>query len=93
MAVPVLPNQGQAYPEAPEFTDDQMDMEVWARYNGNYRYYDWDPDGIPNDDPPVAPRWVQRETGAVRTGVHYANELQPVRDEIRLGTYPSLRNE
>jgi len=38
------PNEGTAYPDAPDFTDNELDLEMLARWNGGYRYHDFDPD-------------------------------------------------
>jgi hypothetical protein len=75
------PNEGVAYPNAPEFNDDQLDRETWARYNTGYRYYDYDPN---------ANAWVTRQFNNP-AGINYANDLANRRDNINNNNqYPPL---
>ena len=73
---PETPAEGVAAPDASPFTFDQIDMEVWARYNGGFRYHNWDPE---------EGQWVERPNNPApgqSTGNDYAELLAPRRDAI-----------
>lgn len=75
---PFPPNEGDAFPDAPDFTDDELDLEMWARYNSGRRYHDYDP---------VGRRWVRQRSTS--TGVtRYAPELLAIRQQVDVGTFP-----
>jgi hypothetical protein len=65
------PNEGVAYPDAPEFTVEQLDRETWSRYNSGYRYHNYDS---------VNNKWVPRSATAPGSG--YADDLATRRDAI-----------
>lgn len=60
----IPPNEGMAFPNAPEFNADQLDRETWARYNSGFRYHDYDP---------IQNAWVNRNPTA--PGNNYADDL------------------
>ena len=61
------PNEKVAFPAAPAFTGDQLDLEMWSRYNSNFRYHDFNP---------ATGTWVRRlAVGAdANTGLPYADD-------------------
>lgn len=74
------PNQGTAFPMAPEFTEGQVDRETWARYNSPFRYHSRDP---------IQAMWVNRNTNA--PGNKYANDLTDRKSTIQdSGIFPPL---
>jgi hypothetical protein len=75
------PHKGTAYPDAPDFTDDQLDLEMYARYNGRYRYHNYDP---------ATMTWVRRlPVGQDKdTSLPYADEVESVKEEVLAGHYP-----
>ncbi len=81
------PNEGTAYPNASEFTADQLDRETWARYNSGYRYHDYDPN---------AGAWVNRDAGDIGSGYYapgnaFADDLATWGDNIQNNqNYPPL---
>jgi hypothetical protein len=76
------PNEGVAYPGAPNFTADQLDLEMWARYNGGYRYHDYDP---PTNT------WVRRIPAprGAKTSLPYADALLALRQQVDRGVFPA----
>ncbi len=72
------PNEGTSYPNAPNFTADQLDLEMWSRYNSGYRYHNYNP---------ASNSWVRRLPGAV-AGLVYADELLAVRNNVNAGNPP-----
>lgn len=77
---PPPPNEGTAFPDAPAFTEDQLDLEMWARYNSGRRYHDYHP---------ATSTWVRQPSTS--TGVtEYAPELLAMRIQVDAGNYPSL---
>jgi hypothetical protein len=76
---PPPPDEGVAHPEAPNFSSDQLDLEMWARYNSGRRYHDWDP---------ARAAWVRQPSDS--TGVtEYAPELLAMRRRVDAGDFPS----
>jgi hypothetical protein len=74
---PAPPGEGVAHPDAPAFTTDQLDLEMWARYNSGRRYHDWD-----------GRSWVQQPSDS--TGVtEYAPELLVMRRRVDAGDFPA----
>lgn len=73
------PNIGTAYPAAPEFTENQLDLEVWARYNSNYRYHDYNPD---------LGAWVPRNA-TNPTALENADNLNAVQNSYMAGNLPA----
>ena len=85
----VPPNEGVAFPDAPEFTDAQMDLEVWARFCGYYRYHDWDPGNSNEEMGPIRPaQWVRRPESGTNTTCDRADVRAAIRDNIAAGVYP-----
>jgi hypothetical protein len=85
----VPPNEGVAFPDAPEFTDAQMDLEVWARFCGYYRYHDWDPGNSNVEMGPIRPaQWVRRPESGTNTTCDRADVRAAIRDNIAAGVYP-----
>jgi IPT/TIG domain len=76
------PNEGTAYPDAPDFTDNQLDLEMYARYNGGYRYHNYNP-------PTQA--WQRRLAPGqdVGTSLPYAHEVEAVKEQVLAGNYPA----
>ncbi len=62
------PNEGVAYPNAPNFTGEQLDLEIWARYN-SYHNYD-----------SVQGIWDRRPSNS--SGLTYADDLARRRNSI-----------
>ena len=84
-------NQGTAYPDATAFTEEQLNMEVWSRYNSNKRYYDWKPATTNPNNPG---EWIQRTKETPnRTGTDYANTIHGYAVKISNGEYPPLWGE
>jgi len=76
------PNEGTAFPNAPEFSNDELDRETWARYNSGFRYHDFDP---------AQGAWVNRNVNA--PGNQYADDLNTRRDQIQQNNvFPPLWN-
>jgi len=75
---PSPPNEGQAFPDAPDFTEDQLDLEMWARYNSGRRYHDYNP---------ATGQW-QRQTSASTGLTVYAPELLAMRQQVAAGNLP-----
>jgi hypothetical protein len=74
------PNPGKAFPNAPAFTSDQLDLEMWARYNGGYRYHDYDS---------RTNRWVRRPArNEAVTSLPYAETLLATRKQVQAGQTP-----
>ena len=85
----VPPNEGVAFPDAPEFTDAQMDLEVWARFCGYFRYHDWDPGNSNEEMGPIRPaQWVRRPESGTNTTCDRADVRAAIRDNIAAGVYP-----
>ena len=83
------PNEGVAFPDAPEFTDAEMDLEVWARYCAGYRYHDWDPGNANPEMGPVRPaQWVRRCVTSTNSSCHRADVRAEIRNNIAAGAYP-----
>jgi hypothetical protein len=76
------PNAGVAYPGAPNFTADQLDLEMWARYNGGYRYHNYDPS---------TNTWVRRipAPSGANTSLPYADAQLTMRQQVDLGVFPA----
>ncbi len=68
-----------AHPEAPAFTTDELDLEMWARYNSGQRYHDWDPTGH---------AWVRQPSDSTGVTV-YAPALLDMRRRVDAGDFPS----
>lgn len=75
------PDPGVAYPDAPDFTDEQLDLEMLARYNGRYRYHNYDP---------ATQSWVRRLAPGADTGTSlpYADAVKQVADDVIAGNPP-----
>jgi hypothetical protein len=74
---PAPPDEGIAHPEATDFTDEQLDLEMWARYNSGRRFHDWDPAGA----------WVRQ--ASTSPGVTtYAPALLEMRRRVDTGDLP-----
>ena len=71
------PNEGIAFPDAPEFTQDELDLETWARYNSGLRYHDWTETATPG-----VFEWKRRVPEGAGAGLTYADDLQAFRDDI-----------
>jgi hypothetical protein len=71
-------NEGQAFPDAPDFTEDQLDLEMWARYNSGRRYHDYDP---------ASGQWWRQTHPSTGITV-YAPELLAMRQQVEGGTLP-----
>jgi len=76
------PGQGVAYPDAPPFSDDQLDLEMWSRYASGLRYHDYLPDNK---------IWLRRADldADGRASLGYAESCEFVRDSVRDELYPS----
>lgn len=78
----IPPNEEIAFPDAPPFTEDELDLEMLARYNGSYRYHNWDP---------TAGQWVRRRAVGqdAGTSLPYADKVKDVALRAMNGHYPS----
>jgi hypothetical protein len=77
------PHEGTAYPDAPDFTDDELDLEMYARYNGRYRYHNYDP---------IAGLWVRRIPlggNDATTSLPYADQLLSLKKQVIAGQNPA----
>jgi hypothetical protein len=76
------PNEGIAYPTAPDFTGDELDLEMWARYNGGYRYHNYDP---------IAGSWIRRLPAGqgAGTSLPYAEALAKLKAQVLAGNPPA----
>jgi hypothetical protein len=77
------PHEGTAYPDAPDFTDDQLDLEMYARYNGRFRYHNYDP---------ITGTWVRRiPVGGqdATTSLPYADQVEMVKHAVLAGNDPA----
>jgi hypothetical protein len=76
------PNEGIAYPDAPDFTDNQLDVEMYARYNGGYRYH--------NYHPPTQ-TWQRRLPPGqdLGTSLPYADQVEAAKQQVLAGRYPA----
>ena len=71
--------QVQRTQEATDFTEDELDLEMWARYNSGRRYHDWDP---------VTKAWMRQPS--TNSGVTvYAPALLDMRRRVDAGDFPS----
>jgi hypothetical protein len=74
---PPPPDQGIAHPEATPFTTDQLDLEMWSRYNGGRRFHDWD-----------GQTWVRQPSTNTAVTV-YAPALLELRRRVEAGDLPA----
>jgi len=75
---PSPPNEGQAFPDAPDFTEDQLDLEMWARYNSGRRFHDYNP---------ATRQWERQSSGSDGILV-YAPALLKMRQQVEAGNFP-----
>ena len=74
------PNEGVAYPDAPAFTEDQLDLEMWSRYQDGLRYHDY---------VDSASAWARRTDRSGDQGsLDYADELRGLCDAVLAGDFP-----
>jgi hypothetical protein len=76
---PALPGP---QPMAPAFTVDQLDLEMWSRYNSGFRYHSYDP---------VTNSWRPRlaPPAPANTGSAYAETLAAVKQQVLAGMPPA----
>ncbi len=76
------PGQGKKYSDAPPFTQDQLDLEMWSRYAGGLRYHDYLP-GVRT--------WLRRTDLRPDGGASlaFAENALFVRDSVRDELFPS----
>ena len=78
--------EGVAYAEIDPywrpFTDRELYLEAWSRYNSNFRYHNWRPTTYENGGVDEEGDWVVRPTSQERTGIHYADDLNELYDRI-----------
>jgi hypothetical protein len=70
-------NVQKKHPQAPALTEDELDLEMWCRYNSGSAYHDYDPG---------ANSWVR---GAASAGRTYADDLMQVRNDVQNGSPPA----
>jgi hypothetical protein len=75
------PHEGVAYPDAPDFTKDEVDLEMYSRYNSGYRYHDYHPE---------TQAWERRLPlgGDAGTSLPYADALELVKQDVLVGILP-----
>jgi hypothetical protein len=67
---------------APNFTADQLDLEMWCRYNSNRAYHDFDP---------VTNSWIRGAAAppARVRGQAYADTCLNIRNQVAAGLPPA----
>lgn len=75
---PWPPDEGVARPEAPDLTTDQLDLEMWARYNSGRRYHDY---------APATQSWVRQPLDNPAL-TEYAPQLLTMRQQVDAGDHP-----
>ncbi|HKE78913.1 MAG TPA: hypothetical protein VKB54_06380 [Solirubrobacteraceae bacterium] len=76
---PAPPDEGVPHPEATAFTADQLDLEMWARYNSGRRYHDWNA---------ATHAWVRQPSDS-KGVTEYAPALLAMRRRVDAGNLPS----
>lgn len=79
-----LPKVIRKHADAPDMTEDQLDLEMWSRYNSGWRYHNYRP---------ATKTWVRRvrpstDSDAPSTGCDYADGCMAVRKDVEAGHPP-----